>query len=231
VKEQSSNIEDQRTPFDAMDSMYRVQRYFYDITRKYYLLGRDKLLNEMDVRPDETILEAGCGTARNLIILGRKNPQANLFGLDASAAMLETAQAKIDGAGVKNITLKTALADDFAFDKSFGLAEPFDKIFFSYSISMIPPWRESIDNALRNLNPGGELFIVDFYDQADLPAPFRKFLKWWLSKFHVRFWPELMPHLRSLEERGLVSVRIEPLFRRYSFIARMKKLESFSASL
>jgi len=207
-----------------MDSMYRVQRYFYDITRKYYLLGRDKLLNEMDVRPGESALEAGCGTARNLIILGRRHPEANLFGLDASAAMLETAQAKVQAAGVKNITLKTALADDFSFDRTFGLAEPFDKIFFSYSISMIPPWRESIDNALKNLKPGGELFIVDFYDQADLPAPFRRFLKWWLSKFHVQFWPELMPHLRSLEESGVVSLQIDPLFRRYSFIARMKKL-------
>ena len=207
-----------------MDSMYRVQRYFYDITRKYYLLGRDKLLDEMDVRPGERTLEAGCGTARNLIILGRRHPEANLFGLDASAAMLETAQAKVQAAGVKNITLKTALADDFAFDKTFGLTEPFDKIFFSYSISMIPPWRESIDNALKNLKPGGELFIVDFYDQADLPAAFRKFLKWWLSKFHVQFWPELMPHLRSLEESGVVSLQIDPLFRRYSFIARMKKL-------
>ena len=207
-----------------MDSMYRVQRYFYDLTRKYYLLGRDRLLNEMNLRPGESILEAGCGTARNLIILARKQPQANLFGLDASTAMLETAALKIDSAGVKNISLETALADDFAFDKTFGLAEPFDKIFFSYSISMIPPWRESIDNALRNLKPGGELSIVDFYDQADLPAPFRRSLKWWLSKFHVRFWPELMPHVRSLEESGVVSLQIDPLFRRYSFIARMKKL-------
>ena len=204
--------------------MYRVQRYFYDITRKYYLLGRDKLLDEMDVRSGESVLEAGCGTARNLIILSRRHPEENLFGLDASAAMLEIAQAKADAAGVKNISLKTALADDFSFDHTFALAKPFDKIFFSYSISMIPPWRESIDNALKNLKSGGELFIVDFYDQADLPAPFRRFLKWWLSKFHVQFWPELMPHLHSIKKSGLVSLHIEPLFRRYSFIARMKKL-------
>ena len=210
--------------FANMDRMYRMQRYFYDITRKYYLLGRDSLIEEMDVQAGDSILEAGCGTARNLIILGRKHPRAKLFGLDASAAMLETAQSKVDAAGVKNISLKTALADDFSFDETFGLAEPFDKIFFSYSISMIPPWRESIGNALSNLKTGGEMFIVDFYDQAELPAAFGKFLKWWLSKFHVRFWPELMPHLRVLEERGAVSLRVEPLFRRYSFIARMKKL-------
>lgn len=209
--------------FEKMDSMYRFQRYFYDLTRKYYLLGRDQLLDEMNIQPGERVLEAGCGTARNLIILAKCHPDAHFFGLDASAAMLETAQAKADAAGVENITLKTALADHFRFDNTFDLSEPFDKIFFSYSISMIPPWRESIENALRNLEPGGELFIVDFYDQRGLPAPFRHFLKWWLQKFHVQFWPDLMPQLESLETIAAAKVTIKPLFGRYSFIATIKK--------
>ncbi|MEQ1764560.1 MAG: class I SAM-dependent methyltransferase, partial [Pyrinomonadaceae bacterium] len=142
---------DKHSAFDAMDRMYRLQRYFYDLTRKYYLLGRDQLLKEMNVQAGERVLEAGCGTARNLIILAKRHPDAMFYGLDASAAMLETAQDKSDAAGVTNLELKTALADDFTFDATFGLTEKFDKIFFSYSISMIPPWRESIENALNNL--------------------------------------------------------------------------------
>lgn len=211
------------TAFENMDRMYRLQRYFYDATRKYYLLGRDQLLKEMDVLSGETVLEVGCGTARNLIILSRRHPEAHFFGLDASAAMLETAQAKTDKAGLKNITLKTALADDFLFDRTFGLAVPFDKIFFSYSISMIPPWRESIDNALANLKPGGTLYLVDFYDQKGLPAAFRKLLKWWLRKFHVQFWDGLLPYFSSLDKDGLVRLDLKPLFRRYSFIVSLKK--------
>ena len=78
-----------------MDRMYRFQRYFYDFTRKYYLLGRDRLLAEMDVQPGERILEAGCGTGRNLIILAKCHPKTYFYGLDASAAMLETALAKV----------------------------------------------------------------------------------------------------------------------------------------
>lgn len=205
--------------FESMDRMYRLQRYFYDATRKYYLLGRDRLLDEMDVKPGEHVLEAGCGTARNLIILAKRYPKAHFHGLDASSAMLETAQAKVDAAGVKNITLKTALADDFRFDSTFELAKPFDKIFFSYSISMIPPWRESIENALQNLAPGGSLYIVDFYDQRDLPAFFARLLKWWLSKFHVTHWEGLMPFLGEM--RGRHDVKIEPLYRRYSFLAQI----------
>lgn len=206
-----------------MDRMYRLQRYFYDATRKYYLLGRDQLLKVMDVQPGERVIEIGCGTARNLIILSNRHPHTNLYGLDASAAMLETAQSKIDAAGAKNITLKTALADDFSFDKTFGLTEQFDKIFFSYSISMIPPWRESIENALANLKPGGQLYIVDFYDQAELPVAFQKLLKWWLKKFHVQFWGDLMPFLNQFQRSHSMDVKITPLFRRYSFIARVGK--------
>jgi S-adenosylmethionine-diacylgycerolhomoserine-N-methlytransferase len=208
--------------FDAMDRMYRMQRYFYDLTRKYYLLGRDRLLREMHVRSGERILEVGCGTARNLIILSRNSPGAKLFGLDASSAMLETAATKANAAGAE-ITLKTALADDFTFDETFELEEKFDKVFFSYSISMIPPWRESILNAIENLKPGGELFIVDFYDQKALPTPFRKALQRWLLAFHVKYPAELVPYLESLDQKGIGKLTVTPLHRRYAILAALKK--------
>ena len=209
--------------YENMDRMYRFQRFFYDATRKYYLLGRDQLLREINLKPGEHILEIGCGTGRNLIILAKRHPKTHFYGLDASAVMLETARNNINSAGLSNIILKTVLADDFLFDTTFKLGKRFDKIFFSYSISMIPPWRESIENALENLKPGGDLFLVDFYDQKDLPKGFQRLLKWWLTKFHVKLWEGLIPYLRSLEETGRGKLTIIPLFRRYSFIAKFEK--------
>ena len=32
-----------------MDRIYRYQRYIYDLTRKYYLLGRDRLIAGLNV--------------------------------------------------------------------------------------------------------------------------------------------------------------------------------------
>ncbi len=211
------------TAFEKMDKMYRYQRYFYDFTRKYYLLGRDKLITEMNVQDGENILEIGCGTGRNLAILAKKLHRANFYGLDASAEMLETAQKKADRHNLENITLKNSLADDFSCSKTFGLEEPFDTIFFSYSISMIPTWKESIANALENLKSGGSFYIVDFYDQRDLSVAFKKILQGWLKQFHVKYPRELIPHLEQMESEGLGKNSIKSIYKSYSFIAKFEK--------
>ncbi|MBS1794390.1 MAG: class I SAM-dependent methyltransferase [Acidobacteria bacterium] len=212
-----------RNPHVLMDRMYRYQRYFYDLTRKFYLLGRDRLITEIGIEPGENVLEIGCGTARNLILLARKHPDARFFGLDASAAMLQTARAKIDARGLDNIALANALAGDFAFDKTFALAEKFDAVFFSYAVSIIPPWRESLENALANLKPGKTLYIVDFFDQRDLPRWFRKMLQSWLRQFHVAYPEELLPFFRELEAQGAGEIKITPLYRRYALLAKFTK--------
>ena len=50
-----------------MDDVYKNQRYVYDFTRKFYLLGRDHLIEQLNAGPDDNILEVGCGTGRNLL--------------------------------------------------------------------------------------------------------------------------------------------------------------------
>ena len=209
--------------FENMDRMYRYQRYFYDLTRKYYLLGRDRLLREMPVADGDRVLEAGCGTGRNLIILAKKHPRAEFFGLDASSEMLKTAQGKADARQISNLVFATALADEFSYDRTFGLTEKFDAVFFSYAVSIIPPWRESLENALANLKPGKSLYIIDFYDQKDLPGWFRRLLRAWLRQFHVEYPAELIPFLRDWEKRGAGTLKLTPLYRRYALLAEFRK--------
>ena len=225
IQNPKSKIQNPNGVFEKMDKMYRRQRYFYDLTRKYYLLGRDKLIEKMNVADGENVLEVGCGTGRNLIILARKFPNSNFYGLDASAEMLKTAEAKIDAKNLKNISLKTALADDFDYRKTFSLENPFDTIYFSYSISIIPTWKESIENALANLKPGRSVYVVDFYDQKDLPAWFRRTLKSWLKQFHVKYPKELLPHLENLEMQNSGKLSVNSIYKSYAFIAEFKKTD------
>ncbi|QDU72563.1 Demethylrebeccamycin-D-glucose O-methyltransferase [Mucisphaera calidilacus] len=204
-----------------MDRMYRYTRHVYDTTRKFYLLGRDRLLRELDTRPDDSVVEIGCGTARNLIRLARIRPDVRLFGLDASDQMLETARQHIHAAGLDDrITVRQGLAENINH-RDFGLDQPFDVPFFSYSLSMIPTWKESVDTALDQLAPGRTLYAVDFWDQADLPAPFRWTLTHWLKLFHVVHRPELIEYLQHLGDGDRFDLDVTSIMGRYAYIARL----------
>jgi S-adenosylmethionine-diacylgycerolhomoserine-N-methlytransferase len=58
-------------------------------------------------------------------------------------------------------------------------------VFFSYSLSMIPPWRQALAQGASLVAPGGRLALVDFGQQDGLPRWFRTLLFAWLSQFHV----------------------------------------------
>ena len=207
-----------------MDRMYRLQRYFYDFTRKYYLLGRDRLLREMEVSPGARVLEIGCGTARNLIVLARERPTLVCYGLDASAEMLVTARKNVERAGLESrITLVQCLAEELDYAKTFGLSGPFDAAFFSYSLSMIPTWPQAITASLANLQPRAALHVVDFWDQAGWPGWFRVLLTRWLDLFHVHYRPELLEYLRQLEAQEIGTLTLRPVARRYAYLATFRK--------
>src|SRR5271154_5799792 len=97
---------------EEMDEMYRWTRYVYDFTRKYYLLGRDRLLREMALQPGDRVLEIGCGTARNLIRLARLQPEVRCYGLDVSNEMLATAAVKVKARRLQDrVTLTHCFAE------------------------------------------------------------------------------------------------------------------------
>jgi S-adenosylmethionine-diacylgycerolhomoserine-N-methlytransferase len=165
---------------EAMDAQYALQRHIYDLTRKYYLLGRDRLIRELAVPAGGSVLEIGVGTGRNLAQVGRRYPQARLFGLDISAEMLKSAGKALGSRA------KLARADATGFDPQWHFGEAgFDRVYVSYSLSMIPDWEEALEQALHVVAPGGSLHIVDFGQQEGLPRWFRAMLRGWLAKFHV----------------------------------------------
>ena len=165
-----------------MDSVYRGQRHIYDLTRKYYLFGRDTLIDGLAARPGMRVLEIACGTGRNLAKVKAKWPSVRLYGLDISEEMLKNARKALGPEA------RLGQGDACAFDPAslFGeAAQGFDRIVLSYSLSMIPDWEGALDHAASHLAPGGELHVVDFGDLSGLPGPLEKGLHAWLAKFHV----------------------------------------------
>jgi S-adenosylmethionine-diacylgycerolhomoserine-N-methlytransferase len=206
-----------------MDRIYRRQRHIYDASRKFYLLGRDGLIAALEPPEGASVLEIGCGTGRNLIKLAIFYPGALCHGLDISAAMLDTARQATMRAGLCDRIL-LAQADAACFDPValFGRAS-FDRIIISYALSMIPPWREALAGAVACLSPGGSLHIVDFGDQAGLPAPFRFALVRWLALFHVAPRRTLAAELAELARSKGLGRRSVSRFRGYALYAVVER--------
>ncbi|MEL6738355.1 MAG: class I SAM-dependent methyltransferase [Pseudomonadota bacterium] len=188
-----------------MDSVYKGQRHIYDWTRKYYLFGRDTLIEGLNARAGMRVLEIACGTGRNMAKTRERWPGVKLYGLDISEEMLKNARKALGEDAV------LGAGDACSFDAAELLGEEgFDRIILSYSLSMIPDWEGALDHAAAQLAPGGELHVVDFGDLSGLPGAFEKGLHAWLAKFHVETrsaLPEACERIAALRGLSLTSSR------------------------
>jgi len=205
-----------------MNRMYRRQRHIYDGTRRYYLLGRDQLIDGLRPATGASVLEIGCGTGRNLVCAARQYPGARFFGIDVSTEMLTSAIAAISRRGLGS-QIRVAHGDGTAFDPQalFGLAA-FDQVIISYSLSMIPEWRRVLEAAARRVKPGGGLHIVDFGNQERLPSGFRGLLRRWLALFDVTPRHDLDRVLMAMAARDGADLKLERPFRGYAQYAVLR---------
>jgi S-adenosylmethionine-diacylgycerolhomoserine-N-methlytransferase len=206
-----------------MDRQYRWQRHNYDVTRLPYLLGRDKLISELNPPLGAHVLEIGCGTGRNLIRIARTYPGVECFGIDISNVMLDTAHRSIARAGLEG-RIRLAQADAVTADPArlFG-RRSFDRVMISYALSMIPPWRQALAHSASLLGPQGSLCLVDFGDQAELPAWFRRALFRWLGWFHVSARIDLKQELEQLADFADLGLRVCDLYRGYALFAKLER--------
>lgn len=168
-----------------MDRHYRFQRHIYDATRRRYLIGRKHLIRDLMPQPRQSVLEIGSGTAWNLACIARAYPTVQCYGVDVSDAMLETAHVSIARKRLeRRITLAQGDATSFEPNELFGNRQ-FDRVFFSYALSMIPAWAKALDHAAGFVAPGGSLHVVDFGQCEDLPKMFQAGLFAFLRHYEV----------------------------------------------
>jgi S-adenosylmethionine-diacylgycerolhomoserine-N-methlytransferase len=162
-----------------MSGYYAWQSRIYDATRWAFLFGRDALLDDLQLKPGNTVVEVGCGTGRNLEgVLKRVGDGGEVFAVDCAKPMLERCGERIRKKGWSNVRL---------IDREYGPAPVTegmaDIVLMSYSLSMIPDWESVIDCAVRELKATGRIGVVDFRlgNGATAVAGFEQ----WMTRNHV----------------------------------------------
>ncbi len=162
-----------------LNRYYGVSRRIYDVTRKYYLFGRDEALRKIaGDRSWRRLVEIGPGTGRNLALLQRARPDAVYGGVDASDAMLEVAKARCPWA-----TFEQGFAEDAPLDRLLG--GPADRILFSYCLSMVVDRKAALAHARSSVAEGGRVVVVDFADFERFPQAAARAFRAYLRAFHV----------------------------------------------
>lgn len=136
----------------------------------YYSKFIHAAIAAMNIRPDENILDLGCGTGRNACLMAKYLSDGSITGLDISAEM--GTQFKENCRHLPHTEfVKQRIDIPFSLDKSF------DRVFISFVIHGFPhPVRlEIIKNVYRNLKPGALFSILDFGEflLKDMPFYYR----------------------------------------------------------
>jgi len=129
---------------------------------------RDRILWDLGLRGDETVLDLGCGRGAVLLAAAKRLPRGRAIGVDLWHADQtgNSPQAKLANAAAEGVAdrVEVHTADMTALPLP---DESADVIVSSLAIHNIPTRagrRQALDEAVRVLRPGGRLAIADLWE-------------------------------------------------------------------
>jgi trans-aconitate 2-methyltransferase len=110
-----------------------------------------QVIDDLQLRGDETVLDAGCGSGSVTLDLLHKLPNGKIYAVDASAEMISSLSKTIGERGITNVVPMHASLTDFT------LPEPVDAVFSNAVFHWIPDDDALFGCLYRATKPGGRL--------------------------------------------------------------------------
>jgi phosphatidylethanolamine/phosphatidyl-N-methylethanolamine N-methyltransferase len=142
---------------EAIRAAYRRYARIYDAVFGPILHpGRKQIIDALNCRPGDTILEVGVGTGLSLPLYPN---DVKVTGIDISTEMLEKARARVDEGGLSQVQSVLEMdAEDLCFpDNSF------DKVVAMYVVSVVSDPSRVVEEMRRVCKLGGDIFIVNHF--------------------------------------------------------------------
>ena len=141
----------------AIEHAYRRYARFYDfVFGAVFQPGRKAIVERMDCRPGERVLEVGVGTGLSLHLYPKN---VLITGIDISRDMLAQAQArKVRGQMDNIVQLSVMDAENMEFEDN-----SFDKVVAMYVASVVPNPERLVDEMCRVCKPNGRIVFVNYF--------------------------------------------------------------------
>lgn len=107
-------------------------------------------------RPAGLVLEAGCGTGAQTVIVAPQNPQCSFVSIDISEDSLMKAEENIKKKQIQNVRFQPADVFDLPFSD-----ESFDHIFVCFLLEHLSKPVEALVSLKRVLKKGGTITVIE----------------------------------------------------------------------
>lgn len=145
----------------AVKAAYRRYARIYDVIFGAVLQpGRRAVLEALNLKPGDRVLEVGVGTGISLPLYPRN---VRITGIDVSLEMLEKARARVQRAKLSNVEALLEMdAEAMAFPDA-----SFDKVVAMYVVSVVPRPEKLLEELHRVCRPDGDIFIVNHFQSEN----------------------------------------------------------------
>ena len=134
-------------------------RVYDQIFGKIFGRSRESAVRNLDVKPEERILEVGVGTGIALPFYPR---HCNVVGIDLSGGMLKKAKDRQEAYGLDNVTLLQMDAGEMDFPD-----DTFDTVMAAYVVTAVPDYRKVIMEMIRVCRPGGRVVMLNHFSNGN----------------------------------------------------------------
>lgn len=149
---------------DGIKSTFDNVAKSYDENRQF-IISAQKMVELIELDGDELhILDLSTGTGNIAVELGKKFPNAKIYGIDISDEMLNIARSKTKEQGIDNITYHVQDVENLAFgDKKF------DLITCGYGLFFYPNMDRAFCDVCGMLKEDGKFIFSTFSENAFQP--------------------------------------------------------------
>ncbi|KDE56053.1 class I SAM-dependent methyltransferase [Methanoculleus sp. MH98A] len=102
------------------------------------------------------VLEAGCGTGAQTVILARNSPEARITSVDISDISLDAAKKRVEVEGITNVTFETGDIFDLRYEQG-----SFDHIFLCFVLEHLAEPRRALERLRPLLREGGSITVIE----------------------------------------------------------------------